>query len=148
MPLRDQFDDDLKAAMKQKDVLRLSVLRMVKTAVKNQEIAVGHPLSDDEVMKVLNTLVKQRRDSVEQFQKGGRPELADKEAREIVLIEHYLPQGASPEEIEAAIAGAIQETNAASAKDIGLVMKAVMKRLEGRPVDGRLVNQKVRERLA
>jgi len=147
MPLRDQFDEEIKTAMKQRETLRLSVLRMVKAAVKNQEIALGHALSDEEVRKVLTTLLKQRRDSVEQFQKGGRPELADKESQEIAYIEHYLPQGPSPEEIDGAINSAIQEANATSSRDIGAVMKAVMKRLDGRPVDGKLVNQKVRERL-
>ncbi len=148
MRLRDRFDEDLKSAMKQREALRMSVLRMVKASVKNKEIEFGHELSDEEVMKVLGTLVKQRRDAAEQYQKGGRPELAGKELQEIVLIEHYLPTAPSPDEIDAAIAAAIQETGASSARDIGVVMKSVMKRFEGRPVDGKTVNQKVRERLS
>jgi len=145
--LREQFDEDLKSAMKQKDALRLSVLRMAKAAVKNREIEVGHNLSDDEVIKVLGTLVKQRRDSAEQYQKGNRPELAQKELQEIVIIEGYLPQSASGEEIEAAVDEAIRQTNASSSRDMGNVMKAVMKILSGKTVDGKSINQKVRQKL-
>ena len=133
--------------MKQKDALRLSVLRMAKAAVKNREIEVGHELNDDEVIKVLGTLVKQRRDSAEQYQKGNRPELAQKELQEIVIIEGYLPQSASGEEIEAAVDEAIRQTNASSSRDMGNVMKAVMKILSGKTVDGKSINQKVRQKL-
>ncbi|HEY2931382.1 MAG TPA: GatB/YqeY domain-containing protein [Acidobacteriota bacterium] len=145
--LRDQFNEDLKAAMKEKSALRMSVLRMVKAAVKNKEIELGHDLSDEEVVKVLGTLVKQRRDAAEQYEKGKRPELASKELEEISLIEKYMPQGATSEEIDAAIEAAIRETNATSARDMGNVMKAVMKQLSGRSVDGKAVNQRVREKL-
>lgn len=147
MLLRDQFNEDLKGAMKERDVLRLSVLRMVKAAVKNKEIEQGRELPDDEVVKVLGTLVKQRRDAAEQYDKGGRPELASKEMQEITCIEKYLPQAPPEAEIDAAIEDSIRESHATSARDIGAVMKAVMKRLEGRPVDGRTINAKVRQRL-
>jgi hypothetical protein len=148
MSLRDQFNEDLKSAMKNRETLRTSVLRMIKAAVKNREIEIGDELSDEEVTRVLGTLVKQRRDAAEQYQKGGREELAAKELEEIKLIGHYLPAALSDAEIDAAIQTAIQETNATSARDMGTVMKAVMKRFEGRPVDGKAVNQKVRERLS
>ncbi|HEY3131128.1 MAG TPA: GatB/YqeY domain-containing protein [Acidobacteriota bacterium] len=148
MRLRDKFDEDLKSAMKQKEALRVSVLRMVKASVKNKEIEIGHPLSDEEAIKVLGTLIKQRRDAAEQYEKGSRPELASKELQEITLIEHYLPAAPSVDEVDAAIAAAIQETGASSARDMGAVMKAVMKCFQGRAVDGKTVNQKVRERLS
>ncbi|MBI4456177.1 MAG: GatB/YqeY domain-containing protein [Acidobacteria bacterium] len=147
MLLRDQFNEDLKSAMKARDALRVDVLRMVKAAVKNKEIELGHELSDAETTKVLGTSIKQRRDAAEQYQRGRRPELASKELQEIVLIEKYLPKAPSSAEIDAAIDEAIREANAMSARDIGAVMKAVMRRFEGQAVDGKAINAKVRERL-
>jgi len=121
---------------------------MVKAAVMNREIEKGGEMDDEEMMKLLRSLVKQRRDSVEQYEKGGRPELADKEKTEIAVIETYLPQAASREEIEAAVAAAVAETGAASIKDMGKVMKATQARLAGKTVDGARVSQMVKEKLA
>lgn len=148
MSLKEQITDDMTTAMKAKDALRTSTLRMVKAAVKNREIEKGEELSDDEVMKVMRALVKQRRDSVEQYEKGGRPELAAKETTEIEIIEAYLPQSASREEIEQAIVMAIAETGAASMREMGAVMKAAQARLAGRNADGRTVSEIVKEKLS
>lgn len=134
--------------MRSKDELRLSVLRMMKSAVKNKEIEKMKPLEEGEVLAVLNTLVKQRKDSVEQFRKGGREELAQKEEAEIKIIEQYLPASASDEDITGAIAEAIQETGASSMKDMGKVMQAVKSRLAGKTVDGARVSQMVKEKLS
>ena len=123
MSLKQQIISDLTASMKAQDAPRTSTLRMVKAAVMNREIEKGGEMDDEEVMKLLRTLVKQRRDSVEQYEKGGRQELADKEKTEIDVIEAYLPQAASREEIESAVAAAIAETGAGSIKDMGKVMK-------------------------
>ena len=128
-------------AMRNKDQLRLSVLRMMKSAVKNKEIEKMKPLEEGEVFSVLNTLVKQRKDSVDQFRKGGREELAQKEEAEIKIIEEYLPAAASEEDIRKAIEEAIQETGAASMKDMGKVMKAALARLAGKTADGSRVSQ-------
>jgi hypothetical protein len=133
--------------MKAKEELRLSVLRMAKAALVNKKIELGKALGDAEALAVLRTLIKQRRDSVEQFRKGNRDDLADKEEAEIKIVEHYLPAGASEEEIEAAVAAAIEETGATSAKDLGKVMKAAMAKLAGKTVDGKHVNEKVRVKL-
>jgi len=135
-------------AMRNKDQLRLSVLRMMKTAVKNKEIDKMKPLDENEVMAVLNTLVKQRKDSVEQFRNGGREELAQKEEAEIKIIEEYLPAAASEEDIRRAIDDAVQETGAASMKDMGKVMKAALARLAGKSADGSRVSQMVKEKLS
>jgi uncharacterized protein YqeY len=135
------------AAMKAKDAARLSTLRMVKAAMMNREIERGGQLSDDELTKLLQSLVKQRRDSVEQYEKGNRPELADKERAEIVVIEEYLPQSASREEIERAVEEAVAETGASSMKEMGAVMKAAQARLAGRSADGRAVSEIVKARL-
>jgi uncharacterized protein len=123
-------------------------LRMMKSAVKNKEIEKMKPLEEGEVLAVLNTLVKQRKDSVEQFRKGGREELAQKEEAEIKIIEQYLPASASDEDITRAIAEAIQETGASSMKDMGKVMQAVKVRLAGKTVDGGRVSQLVKEKLS
>jgi uncharacterized protein YqeY len=120
---------------------------MVKAAVMNREIEKGGELDDDEMTKLLRSLVKQRRDSVEQYEKGGRPELADKEKTEIEVIEAYLPQAVSREEIETAVAAAIAETGASSMKDMGKVMKAVQTALSGKNADGRTVSEIVKARL-
>jgi hypothetical protein len=148
MPIVEQVEKDLVAAMKAREELRLSVLRMAKAALMNKKIELGKALGDAEALAVLRTLIKQRHDSVEQFRKGGREDLAQKEAAEIKIIENYLPAGASEEEIDAAVAAAIQETGATSAKDLGKVMKAAMGKLAGKNVDGKHVNEKARAKLA
>ena len=147
MTFLDRINQDITAAMKAKDADRLSTLRMVKTALKNREIDKMAALMDDEAIKVLQSLVKQRRDSIEQYKQGGRPELAEKEAAEIKVIEAYLPAALD----EAAIAKIVEETiaeqGATSAKEMGQVMKAVMAKLAGQTVDGKVVNQLVRAKL-
>jgi len=134
-------------AMRAKDAPRLSTLRMVKAAMMNRQIEKGGDLTDEELAKMLQSLVKQRRDSVEQYERGGRAELAAKERAEIVVIEAYLPQGATREEIEQAVAAAIAETGAASMKEMGAVMKAAQARLAGRAADGRVVSEIVKAKL-
>ena len=148
MSLTERIQSDLTAAMKGKDELRLSVLRMMKTALKNKEIEKIRPLEDLEALQVLQTLVKQRRESVEQFTKGGRADLADKETREIAIIETYLPAAPTDAEIHSAVEAAIAETSADSLKQMGAVIKAARVRLEGKTVDGKLLSDKVRERLS
>ena len=148
MTLQEKIQSHLAEAMRSKDQLRLSVLRMMKSAVKNKEIDKMKPLEESEVIAVLNTLVKQRKDSIDQFRKGRREELAQKEEAEIKVIEEYLPAAASDEEIRRAIEEAIQETGAASMKDMGKVMKATMGRLTGKTADGSRVSQFVKERLS
>lgn len=147
MGIVEVVDKDLVTAMKTKEVLRLSVLRMTKTALKHKQVEFGKALGDAEAMAVLRTLVKQRHDSVEQFRKGGREDLATKEEQEIKILEAYLPAAASDEEIDAAVAAAIAETGATSAKDMGKVMKAAMAKLAGKNADGKRVNEKVRAKL-
>ena len=147
MSLKDRITSDLTAAMKSKEAARLSTLRMVKAAVQNREIEKGGPLTDEETVKVLQSLVKQRRDSVEQYEKAGRAELAEKERAEIAVIEEYLPRAATREEIERAVSEAVAETGATSMKEMGAVMKAAMARLAGRNADGRTVNEVVRSKL-
>jgi len=148
MALIELISKDLTDAMKAKDELRLSVLRMVKTALKNKEIEKIRPLDDAESLQVLQTLVKQRRESVEQFTRGGRQDLADKETKEIAIIEKYLPAGATDAEMNAAIEAAIAETGANSPKQMGAVIKAARAKLEGKTVDGKVLSDRVRERLA
>ena len=144
----ERIQSDLTAAMKEKDELRLSVLRMMKSALKNKEIEKVRPLDDLESLQVLQTMVKQRRESIEQFTKGGRKDLAEKEAKEIGIIENYLPAAPSDAEIDAAIAAALAETGVTSAKQMGVVMKAVQAKLAGKRVDGKALSEKVRVRLA
>jgi len=134
--------------MKAKDAERLSALRMVKANLMNRQIEKGSELSDDEVTKALQSLVKQRRDSIEQYEKAGRSELAGKEAAEIAVIEAYLPQPASNEEIDAAVAAAVIETGASSIKDMGFVMKAAMAKLAGKSADGKAVSEAVKAKLS
>jgi uncharacterized protein YqeY len=148
MTIQEKIQSDLAEAMRSKEALRLSVLRMMKSAVKNKEVDKMRPLEEAEVLSVLNTLVKQRKDSVEQFRKGGREELAVKEEAEIKIIGEYLPAGASDEDIRRAIEEAVQETGAASIKDMGKVMKATMTRLAGKTADGSRVSQLVKEKLS
>jgi uncharacterized protein YqeY len=148
MTIQEKIQAQMTDAMRNKDQLRLSVLRMMKTAVKNKEIEKMKPLDENECVAVLNTLVKQRKDSVDQFRKGGREELAQKEEAEIKIIEEYLPAAASEDDIRAAIDGAIAETSAASMKDMGKVMKAALARLAGKSADGTRVSQMVKEKLS
>lgn len=147
MTLQERIQNDIMQAMRSRDELRLSVLRMMKTATKNREIEKRKPLTDAEAEQVLGTLIKQRRDSAEQFRAGGRPELAAKEESEITIIEEYLPAFATEAEMDAAIEAAIAETGASSPKQMGVVMKAVTGKLAGRRMDGRVVSEKVKARL-
>ena len=147
MTLNEQVGADITAAMKAKDAGKLSALRMLKAAIMNKGVEKGRDLDDGEVLQVVSSLVKQRRDSIEQFAKAGRTDLVDKETGEIKVLEHYLPPAASAEEIDAAVAAAIAESGAASPKDMGKVMKAVMPKLAGKNADGRAVNEAVRRKL-
>ncbi len=147
MTLREQIISDMTAAMKAQDAPRTSTLRMVKAAMMNRQIEKGSELDDEDMTKLLHSLVKQRRDSVEQYEKGRRQDLADKEKTEIEVIEAYLPQAASPEEIEAAVTAAIAETGASSMKDMGKVMKATQAALAGKNADGRTVSEIVKSKL-
>jgi len=148
MSFLDRIQADLGPAMKSKDELRLSVLRMVKTALKNKEGEKMRPLEDAEAMQTLQSLLKQRRESVEMFLKGGRKDLADKETKEIAIIEGYLPAGATDADMAKAIEEAVAETGANSVKQMGAVVKAARMRLEGKTVDGKILSDKVRERLS
>ena len=147
MSLSNTITSDIAAAMKAKDAPRLSALRMLKAAIMNKVVDKGRELDDAEVQQVVASLVKQRRDSIEQFTGAGRTDLADKETAEVAVLSEYLPPAASIEEIEAAVAAAIAEAGATSAKDLGKVMKAVMPKLAGRNADGRVVNDTVRRQL-
>ena len=148
MSLVDEISTAITDAMRQKDAGRLSALRMLKAAFMNKSVEKGHDLDDTEAQQVVSALVKQRRDSVEQFQKGGRQDLADKELAEITILESYLPPAADPALIEQAVVDAIAETGALSAKDMGKVMKAAMAKLVGQTIDGKVVNELVRKKLA
>jgi uncharacterized protein len=147
MTFLDRINEDLKAAMKSKDSERLSTLRMVKTALKNREIDKMEALSDEEALKALQSLVKQRRDSIEQYQQAGRIDLAEKEAAEIKIIEEYLPAALDEAAIARVVEETIAETGASSMKEMGAVMKAVMAKLAGHTVDGKAVNQIVKSKL-
>jgi len=150
MSLIEQIQKDITAAMKSRDEQRLSTLRMVKTALKNREIEKMAALDDKESQQVLSTLIKQRKDSIEQFLKGGRKEMADKEAAEIMLIETYLPKAAGEEQIVAGVKAVIAEMGAPTMKDMGSVMKSVMARFAGAGmrVDGKVVSDAVKRELA
>ena len=148
MPLVDEVSTAIADAMRKHDAIRLSALRMLKAALVNREVERGRPLDDAEGRQVVTSLVKQRRDSIEQFTKGGRQDLVDKEAAEIRVLESYLPPSADPEVIERAVTDAIADTGAVSAKDIGRVMKAAMAKLAGQSVDGKTVNELVRLKLS
>lgn len=148
MSLKERIISDMTIAMKAKDVARLSTLRMVKANVMNREIEKGSPLTDEELTKAFQSLVKQRRDSIEQYEKAGRQELADKERAEIEVIEAYLPQAATREEIEQAVAAAVAETGATSMRDMGAVMKATQASLAGRSADGRIISEIVKAKLS
>jgi len=147
MTLADQVVSDLTASMKAQDAPRTSTLRMVKAAMMNRQIEKGGQLDDEEVSRLLRSLVKQRRDSIEQYQKAGRQELVDKESAEIEVIETYLPKAATREEIEAVVVSAIASTEATSMKDMGKVMKAAQAGLAGKNADGRVVSEIVKSKL-
>ena len=148
MSIVEKVEKDLVAALKAQETLRLSVLRMMKAALMNKKVEFGKAVDDAEALGVLRTLAKQRRESVEAFRKGGRNDLADKEEAEIKIVEAYLPAAASEEEIDAAVAAAIAETGASTAKDLGKAMKAAMAKLAGKNADGKRVSEKVRARLS
>jgi uncharacterized protein YqeY len=147
MGLADRVNTEIAASMKARDAGRLSALRMLKAAIMNKGVEKGRDLDDAEVVQVVTSLVKQRRDAIEQFSNAGRSDLVAKETAEIAVLEGYLPPAASAEDIDAAVAAAIADTGAASAKDIGKVMKAVMPKLAGKHADGRTINEAVRRKL-
>lgn len=147
MTFQEKVQKEILEAMKAKQALKLDVLRGMKAAIKNKEIEKNHALTESEVLQVLTTLVKQRKDSIEQFTRGGREDLASREREELALLETYLPASVGESEIQAAIEAEVLSLQAASPKDIGRVMKAVMNHFEGKRVDGRVVNERVRARL-
>jgi uncharacterized protein len=147
MNLNEQIGADIIAAMKSKDATRLSALRMLKAALMNKGVEKGRDLEDAEVLQVVASLVKQRRDSIEQFTTAGRTDLVAKETGDLTVLERYLPPAATAAEIEAAVAAAIAESGATSVKDMGKVMKAVMPKLAGKNADGKAVNEAVRRTL-
>ena len=148
MPLLDQIQKDMVAAMKGREEARLDGLRMIKTALKKHEIDAMKPLDEATELQILQMLVKQRREAADMFRKGGRPELADKEEAELKQIESYMPAAPTDAEIDAAIAAALAETGATSAKQMGAVMKAAQAKLAGKRVDGRALSERVRARLS
>ncbi|HEY0701486.1 MAG TPA: GatB/YqeY domain-containing protein [Candidatus Acidoferrales bacterium] len=147
MSYLERIQIDLTAAMKEKNELRLSVLRMMKSALKLKEVEKMKPLDDLESLQILQTLVKKGKESIEQFTQGGRPDLAEKEQKEIVIIEQYLPDAPSDEDMTRAIAEAVSETGADSLKQMGAVVKAARAKLEGKSIDGKALSDKVREHL-
>jgi uncharacterized protein len=148
MPLLERLQDEMIAAMKAKDEARLGTLRMMKTALKKQEIDAMKPLDEAAEMQILNMLLKQRREAADMFRKGGREELAAKEESELAMIQTYLPAAATEQDMDSAISEAIAETGASSAKDMGKVMKATQAKLAGKNVDGKALSGLVRSRLA
>jgi uncharacterized protein YqeY len=148
LALVDDVSAAIADAMRKQEPVRLGALRMLKAALMNREVERGRALDESEGRQVVTSLVKQRRDSIEQFTKGGRDDLARKEAAEITVLESYLPPSADPDAIERAVTDAIAETGATSPKDIGKVMKAVMAKLAGQIVDGKAVNDRVRAKLS
>jgi uncharacterized protein len=147
MSMLERVNQNINEAMRSRDQARLSALRLLKSSLVNRRVEKGRDLDDSEAQQVVATLVKQRRDSIDQFTKAGRQDLAEKETAEIAVLESYLPPPADPAEIEQAITAALTETGATSAKDLGRVMKAVMSKLGGRNVDGKAVNERVRRKL-
>lgn len=148
MPLLEEIQRDMTAAMKARDEARLNALRLIKAALKRHEVDTGKPLDAQAELKVLNTLLKQRQEAIEMFRQGGRLDLAEKEEAERKIIEAYMPAEATEAEIEAAIRAAIEETGAASVKQMGAVMKAAQAKLAGKRVDGKALSEKVRARLS
>jgi uncharacterized protein YqeY len=147
MPLVDEVTRAIAEAMRQQNAARLSALRMLKAALMNREVEKARALDDAEARQVVSSLVKQRKDSIEQFAKGGRQDLVDKETAEIAVLESYLPPAVDPAVVERAVVEAIGETGATSAKDLGRVMKAALAKLAGQNVDGKTVNELVRKKL-
>jgi uncharacterized protein len=148
MPLLDQIQKDIIAAMKGREEARLDALRMIKTALKKHEIDSMKPLDEPTELQILNTLIKQRKESSEMFRKGNRPELADKEDAELKLIETYMPSAPTDEEVDAAIAAAMAESGISSLKQMGVVMKAAQAKLAGKRVDGKALSDRVRAKLS
>ena|SRR5207248_7395612 len=148
MSLAEKIQTDIVIAMKARDDFKLSVLRMVKAAMQLKEVEKMRKLDDAESIQLLQTILKQRKESIDQFTKGNRPELAEKESKEAGIIEQYLPAGASSEEMNAAIEKAIAETGASSMKQMGAVVKAAKAALEGKTVDGKALSDLVRQRLS
>jgi uncharacterized protein YqeY len=148
MTLSEQIQKDIVVAMKAKEELRLSVLRMVKAAIQLKEVEKKRPLDEPEAIQLLQTLVKQRKESIDQFSKGGRQDLVEKETKELSVIEAYLPAGATQAEMDAAIARAIAATGATSMKQMGGVVKAAKEALTGKTVDGKALSDRVREQLS
>lgn len=147
MSLHERLSEDLKEAMRAKDQLRMDTIRLIKAAILNKELELKKSLDDTELTRVMSALVKQRKEAVEQYQKANRADLASKELKEIAIIESYVPKGPSPDELVLLVEATIQEVGASSMKEMGTVMKAVMAKLMGRPVDGKLINDLVRARL-
>jgi uncharacterized protein YqeY len=147
MPLLDQIQKDIIAAMKGREEARLDALRMIKTALKKHEIDSMKPLDEPTELQILNTLIKQRKESSEMFRKGNRPELADREDAEMKLIETYMPSEPTEEEVDAAIAAAMAESGITSLKQMGVVMKAAQAKLAGKRVDGKALSERVRAKL-
>ena len=148
MSLTERVQKDMVDAMRKKEELRLSTLRMMKAALQNKRIEKRADLDEKEELQVFSTMIKQRKDSIEQFEKGGRPELAQKEAQEIVIIKAYMPKAAGQEEIEAAVRAVIAEIGHPTMKDMGVVMKNVMAKFGGARVDGKAVSEAVKKQLA
>jgi uncharacterized protein YqeY len=148
MSLAEKIQKDLVDAMRAKEELRLSVLRGMKTAIKNKEVEKMRALDESESIQILQTLVKQRKESIDQFTKGNRMELAEKETRELAILESYLPAGANEADMDAAITKAISETGANSMKQMGAVVRAAKAALEGKTVDGKALSDRVRDRLS
>jgi uncharacterized protein YqeY len=147
MKLAERVNTDIIAAMRAKETVRLSALRLLKTALTNKSVEKGRELDEHESLQVIGTLIKQRRDSIEQFQKGARQDLVDRESAEIAVLEGYLPPPVSEAELAAIVEAAVAEAGATSARDMGKVMKLVMNRVAGRTVDGRVISQLVKQRL-
>jgi uncharacterized protein YqeY len=147
MSLHDRLTEDLKQAMKSRDQLRTDVIRMIKAAVQSKEIELKKDLDDAEMSRVMATLIKQRKESAEQFEKGRRDDLVQKELKEITIIEGYLPRALTPDELTQLVDVVVRDTGASSAKDMGSVMKAVMARLVGQNVDGKQLSELVRSKL-
>jgi uncharacterized protein YqeY len=147
MSLRDRLSEDLKSAMKSRDQLRMDVIRMIKAAVLNKEVELKQDLDDAAMSRIMTTLIKQRKEAAEQFEKGNRQDLAAKERQEIVIIEGYLPPTLSPDEVARTVEAVVKESGASSLKDMGQVMKTVMARLAGQSVDGKIVSDLVKAAL-
>ena len=148
MSLTEQVQKDMVDALRNKQELRLSTLRMMKAALHNKQVENRGPLEEKDELQVFNTMIKQRRDSIEQFEKGNRPELAKKEAEEIVIIEAYMPKSVSEEQVVATVRATIAEMGTPTMKDMGAVMKSVMAKFAGARVDGKLVSETVKRELA